>query len=184
MFSQNKDKGTPLIVGLLSRPTWSGECEVQFQPGRLLGSVHCEPLCSDDKFVPPKRFLVHDELASFPDTRGDQVEVRIRVWMGKNATPIALVSQIGQVHPRQIAVMVANHIQESLLKFRDIGYLYFEWGKAPATMTGICSKPEFELCQTVFQYYGHDQRLRMYKPCGQPKSLEHLRHILGEKIQP
>ena len=116
---------------------------MQFQPGRLLGSVHCEPLCSDDKFVPPKRFPVHDELASFPDSRGDQVEVRIRVWMGKNATPIALVSQVGDVHPRQITLRVANYIQESILKFNGIGYLYFEWGKAPATMTGICSKPEW-----------------------------------------
>jgi hypothetical protein len=163
---------------------------VQFQPESLLGSVHGEPLCSDDKFVPPKRFLVHDELASFPDLRGDQVEVRIRVWMGKNATPIALVSQVGDVHPRQINFRVANYIQESILKFNGIGYLYFEWGKAPATMTDICSKPEFELCQSFFEYYGHDQRPRMYKPSRQPKSLEHLRslehlqHILGEKIQP
>src|SRR5271166_2230497 len=166
-----------MIVGLLSRPTWYAECEVQFQPGRLLGSVHCEPLCSDDKFVPPKRFLVHDELASFPDSRGDQVEVRIRVWMGKNATPIALVSQVGDVHPRQIAIRVANYIQESILKFNGIGYLYFEWGKEPATMTGIYSKPEFGLCQSFFEYFGHEQRLRMFRQSGQPKSLEHLQHI-------
>lgn len=128
--------------------------------------------------VMPKRFLTHDEIESFPGIRKDSIKaikVRIRVWQGKDATPIALVSQAPrQEHPRAIATQVANYINEAILHYPEAGYLYFE----DAIVQG---KPY--LVQQRFEYFGHDLRLRLYRPSTQPKDWDFLEFAVGSKIE-
>jgi hypothetical protein len=122
----------------------------------------------------PKRFLIHDEVETFYGSRGQGISVRIRIWMGVNATPIVLIGQVnGQPHPRQIATRVANYIQESLLYYPENGFLYYEAG------LGLSAG----LSQQVFEYFGHGQRLRLFRPETRHKSPDFLEYVLGEKIE-
>ncbi len=124
---------------------------------------------------PEKRFLCHDEIEVFPGARAQDIKVRVRLWRGKYATPVALVSQVpGQCHPRQIATRVANYINESLLQYPSCGFLYYEDG---ATLG------EQLLSQRIFEYFGHSHRLRLFKPETQPKAWDFMEFVVGEAIE-
>lgn len=125
--------------------------------------------------VPPKRHLVHDQIEEFPGSRGQDIRVRIRVWRGKDATPVVLVSQVkGHAHPRVLATRVANYIQEAILRYPDTGFFYFEDGE-------VMGNPY--LAQQLFEYFGNTHRLRLFKPEARPKDWAYLEHVLRGPIE-
>lgn len=125
--------------------------------------------------ITPKRFLVHDEIEVFPGSRGQDMKIRIRVWQGKDATPIVLVSQVnGNPHPRTIAIRVANWVNEAILRYPDTGFRYFEDGD-------VLSVPY--LAQQLFEYFGNAHRLRLFKPETRTKDWAFLEHILGGPVE-
>ncbi len=130
--------------------------------------------------VMPKRFLVEDEISTFKG-----IAVRIRIWMGKEATTVALVSQImGQMPPRQIATLVANHVNESMLCFPEYGFLYFEdaYVQRQDPLNGHVYT-EHCVFQQIFEYFGHGGRLHLFKPETRQKEWEYLERCVGGPIE-
>ncbi len=94
--------------------------------------------------------------------------------MGKDATPIALVSQVfNGPHLRKFATQLANWINEALLQYPECGYLYFE--------DGVSVGQRF-LCQQIFEYFGYTHRLRLFRPEVRPKDWAYLEFAVGEEI--
>ena len=118
---------------------------------------------------------MHDEIELVTGTRGQDIKVRIRVWMGANATPVALVSQVkGQTHPRVLATRIANYIQEALLRHPETGFLYFEDGEVKGAPS---------LAHLQFEYFGNAHRLRLFKPVTRPREWEYFEYILNGPVE-
>jgi hypothetical protein len=118
----------------------------------------------------PRRFLTDDIVEEFGKTR-----FRIRIWQGRDATPIVLVSQVpGGTHPRSHATQVANWINGAMLSFPDAGFLYFEDG---------VSHGQRYLAHLVFEYFGNEHRLRLFKPEPRPKDWSFFEHVIGSPVE-
>lgn len=143
---------------------------------------------------PPTRFLTHDEIVTFPDggygvMKGHAVverSVRLRVWQGKDATPVVLASE-GQPNPqfgsglRYITSRIANYANDAILRHPAVGMLYFEADTIlPLRMNPV---PAFELHAVHFEFYGHARRLKMYRPERHPMEWERFEHLMGGPVE-
>jgi len=127
---------------------------------------------------PPKYYLIDDEITLFPDSRGYEVPVRVRLWMAKDACPVALVSQVAKVPPRWVIICAANYILECLLAFSDPGFLYFEYGDV--NIVGQVAKG---WTQATFELFGHDCRQRLFRPYLIPQGKVRIEDILGQEVK-
>jgi hypothetical protein len=122
----------------------------------------------------PKRSLFYDEIETFPQGKVCP-RFRIRIWAGKEATPIVLVTQTRNgPHPRSYATRIANYINEAVLRYPSCGFIFFEDGV-------VLGQPY--LTHVDFEYFGHSLRLKLYRPTIRPRDWEYLEHVLGGKIE-
>lgn len=104
-----------------------------------------------------KRHLIHDEIETIHPNRkiADPVTCRIRVWMARSATPIALVTEVEPLGLSRISTTgIANYILSGILRHRSEGVAYFE--DEPLS-TG-------KLHLVSFDYAGCISRLHAFNP--------------------
>jgi hypothetical protein len=128
---------------------------------------------------PPRRWLTHDEVERLAGGKGRHCDVRIRVWRGKDATPVVLASQVpGGVPPHWMPNRIANYAFVSLLGFPGDGMLYFADAVAAGATDG-----RRELTQSYFEFYGIMTRLKLFHPEVKPKEWDFLEAVLGQPIE-
>jgi hypothetical protein len=128
---------------------------------------------------PPPRFLIHDEIETIPDRRGRLHEFRLRIWRGKDATPVVLVSQLpgDSTRPNNLVTKLANYVYASLLRYPREGMLYFADEQPTEGFEGL------ELCQNHFEFFGHASRSRLFNPEFQAKEWRFLESVLNQKVE-
>lgn len=126
----------------------------------------------------PRRYLVHDEIEGFLSAKSVNYEFRIRVWRSECLTPVVLVSQItGGAPPRFLVCKIANYCYSVLLGYNSrIGMLYFH----DEISNGGCHY----LSQTLFEFFGNKNRLRLFRPDSQLRDWDRLEYLLGESVEP
>lgn len=126
---------------------------------------------------PPPRFLTHDEIESIPSKRGALYQFRVRVWRGRDATPVVLVSQLpGGTQPHWMVIKLANYAQAVLAGYPQGGMLYF--ADEESHVAG-----RRDLTQSYFEFYGTISRLKLYRPYVMAKEWTFLEYLLDQKIE-
>lgn len=135
---------------------------------------------------PPPRFLTDDEIIPFMSRHGAEYLYRIRVWRGKEATPIVLVTgernpKTGEfMAPSLIRGKLANFVMGAILGFPESGMLYFDTRACPDGVEGGYS---VKLTQVFFEFFGHSDRLRLFRPDDRITTWEFLETILDQKVE-
>lgn len=132
--------------------------------------------------VSKERFLTHDEIVEFVGRLGVEMKFRIRIWRGKDATSVALVSPVAyengrMSYPGALTIKTANYINQAMAGFPESTVLYFEYDSP--------SREEYKptLSQIHFEYFGeHASRLMLYKPIWRATNKAYLEAMLGCKI--
>jgi hypothetical protein len=130
---------------------------------------------SDTLVDRPQYYLIHDEVIEFLDSRANDIPVRVRLWMAKDAMPVVLVSQVRKYQVRWVTIQAANFIFESLLRFGDVGFLYFEYGDVC-----IGGKDSKGWTNVTFELFGHANRSRLFRPYFIPEGRCAIEDIVGK----
>jgi hypothetical protein len=128
-----------------------------------------------ESLSPPRRFLVDDDIVVFASYKRDH-KVRMRIWRGKDAITVVLVSQVdGDISPALNSTSIANKVFSHHLGYPDNGMLYFEDFEIPSG--GRC------LQQVYFEYIGCGLRRQLFKPIARVREWGHIEYVVGEKVE-
>ena len=126
------------------------------------------------------RHLVTDEPVILFDKRDTEMSFRVRIWRGKDATPIVLASAMksdaGELcSPFLMSGKLANYILGPMLGHPESMMVYFEDQES--------SDGVRVLEQVCFEFYGNVHRLKMYRPTRTVKEWWRLESILCDRIK-
>lgn len=122
----------------------------------------------------PRRYLTDDEIVEVATklVKGTPMPFRLRVWKGEGLIPVVLaspaVAESGlHLHPMEARVKLANYAMSALAGYPANGIMYFDYGDRA------------DLHQVLFEYFGHKDRLRLFKPEARPKQWPALESLVG-----
>lgn len=129
-----------------------------------------------------RRFLVHDEVESFPRKSkypllSDlDLTCRIRVWRSADIQSIVLVSQTDWKSPLDfMSTTFAQYVSEAILKYDESGMAYFQ------DSIGFTRR---NLTLIHFEYAGSELRRRPFNPQRTPpRAWEEFEAIIGGTVE-
>jgi hypothetical protein len=129
---------------------------------------------------PLARHLITDEEVTVTDKFGTEVKLRVRIWQGRNATPVVLASPAvnddgERYSPYCVTCKLANYVLGAMLGHPTNMMLYFE--------DQVLGDGSNVLEQVYFEFYGQAHRLKMYKPERRTIEWEQLEHTLEGLIE-
>lgn len=122
------------------------------------------------------RHLTHDENVEIVLHGGEPVNFRVRAWQGQALTPLVVASQHSTNYtatgakPSVASSRIANYVTETILRYSEYGFLYFEDEEV---------NNEWILSQCSFEFFGHMTRLRLYKPHKQLSNWDVIEDLIG-----